>query len=155
MDEQGFHDIKKPLFVLAIFISDIILCMAILILLFVSLHQSYQGVIYSNKYVEQISLVSSSVGFFLGIILLWNRKYFIFPFRGTFSFLQMCMISGLFHLICALALIFYFASSSGYLMIVLGHIYREYGYLQLINATFYFGLFVYFIRCLKPLPSKG
>ena len=155
MDEQGFRDIKKPLFVLAIFISDIILCMAILILLFISLHQSYQGLIYSNKFVEQISLGSSSVGFFLGIVLLWNRKYFVLPFRGTFSFLQICMISGLFHLICALALIFYFASSYGHLMIILGHIYREYGYLQLINAAFYFGLFVYFIRCLRPLPSKG
>lgn len=155
MDEQGFRDINKPLFVLAIFISDIILCMAILILLFISLHQSFQGVIYSNKFVEQISLGSSSVGFFLGIILLWNRKYFVLPFRGTFSFLQICMISGLFHLICALALIFYFASSYGYLMIILGNIYREYGYLQLINAAFYFGLFAYFIRCLRPSPSKG
>jgi ABC-type polysaccharide/polyol phosphate export permease len=64
-------------------------------------------------------------------------------------------MGGVLHLICALALMFYYATSWGVLLIVLGHIYRDYGYVQLANAVFYLGLFVYFIGCLKPQTVKA
>lgn len=155
MGVRGLTNKKAQLFVLIISILDIVLCMIILALLGVSLHPSYQGEIYHNKFVEQISLLSSSIGFFLAAVLLLKTRYFQSSFQGVLFFLKVCFLGGLFHLICALALIFYYATSYGYLLVVLGHIYRDYGYLQLINAMFYFGLFVYFLRCLSPSPSKG
>ena len=155
MNEYRSPHKKTQLFVLATFIVDIILCMIILILLAISLHQSYQGRIYHEKYVEHISILSSSIGFFLAAVLSLKRTYFGSSFQGALLFLKICILGGLFHIICALALIFYFASHQGWLQIILGFIYRDYGYVQLINALFYLVLFVYFLRGLSPSTGKG
>lgn len=134
---------------------DIILCMFILVLLGVSLHPYYQVDIYVNEYVEQVSLISSAIGFVLVAVLLLTINYFGSSFRSSVIFLKICGRNGIFHLICALALIFYYATSWGMLQIIIGHIYRDYGYIQLVNALFYFALFGYFIRSLHPRTAKG
>lgn len=155
MDEHRSPQKKTRLFILTVFVVDIIFCTIILILLAISLHQNYQPEIYHNKYVERISLASSVIGFFLAIVLLLKIQYFGSTFRGALLFLQICILGGVLHLICALALFFYYATSWGMLLIVLGHIYRDYGYLQFACALFYLGIFVYFIGRLRPSASKG
>jgi hypothetical protein len=143
-----------PSFIYAIYVLDVVTCVLILGMLFMALNQSYQGTIYSNESVEHLSLTSSFVGFLLAAGLIMKIGYFKSSLPGAYIFLRICFISGILHLICALALIFYFASSYGYLMIVLGHIYRDYGYLQLINAVFLLGMFLYFILYIRSSTRK-
>lgn len=146
MDQLDLLNKKVILTLQTFFFIDIIFCIAVLMLLGIALNQSYQGEIYSNNYVERLSLVSSVIGFGLGVFLLLKISYFSSSPQFAALILKNCVKSGLAHFICALALIFYFASSYGYLMIILGHIYRNYGYLQLVNAFFYFCVIVYFIK---------
>ena len=140
---------RKHYLIPAVFTADITLCLTILILLFIALHQSYQGWIYRYKIVEVTSLISSLIGFYLAAGLLLVKKFFGASFPRGMKPQKICIRGGLFHLACAMALFFYFASSYGHLMIVLGHIYRNYGYVQLINAIFLFAMFVYFVGSAK------
>ncbi len=142
-------------YIFAIYVLDVVLCVLILGLLFMALNQNYQGTIYSNESVEHLSITSSLVGFLLAAVLLLKIGYFKSSLPGAWIFLRICFISGLLHLVCALALIFYFASSYGYLLIVRGYIYREYGYIHLTNAILYFVLFGYFIMTIRQSAKKG
>ncbi len=156
MSQEGLHYRKSQLLIQAILIIDIIFCLTLLGLLFLSLGPSnLQVEIYYHNYVENISIVSSIIGFFLAGALLLKMRFLGPSFRVAALCLQICIIAGLLHLICALAMIFYYATSWGMLPIILGYIYREYGYIQLVNAVLFFGLFVYFIRCLRPPSKKG
>jgi hypothetical protein len=114
-----------------------------------------QATIFYYQYVETISILSSSVGFFLAAVFLLKIGYFGSSFQGAVLFIKICVLSGLFHFICAIALILFYATSWGVLPIIVGNLYREYGYVQFINSLFYFGLFIYFLRCLTPSVSKG
>jgi hypothetical protein len=128
-----------------LFTVDILLCVIIMILLAISLHQNYQGRIYKNEYVERISLLSSAVGLFLAFVISFRLISSRSGIAKSFLLMRMCLIGGIFHFICALSLIYYYATWYGYLPIIVGHVYREYGYIQLINALFYFGIFAYFM----------
>jgi hypothetical protein len=114
-----------------------------------------QGHIISDEIIEQFSLPSSIIGFCLAVILFLNVNYFSSTFKGTFLFLKISMVDGIVHLVCALALILYRATSMGMLPIDLGHIYREYGYIHLANAILFFVLVGYFVLSIGLISSKG
>ena len=147
---------KADLIILSIFGLDIIFCTVILTLLAMALAPSnLQAHIFANEYVERISIISSSIGFLMAAILLLRILYTKSSFHGILLLLKPCLFAGLFHFICALALIFFYATSWGLLPIVVGYLYREYGYVQLINAVIYFGIFFYFMGFPSPSTNNG
>lgn len=133
-----------------------LLCLAVFTfftLLFAS--SNLQGHIISDEIIEQFSLPSSIIGFCLAVILFLNINYFSSTFKGTFLFLKISIVDGIVHLVCAFALILYRATSMGMLLIDLGHIYREYGYIHLANAILFFVLFGYFLFSIRPLSARS
>jgi hypothetical protein len=133
-----------------------LLCLAVFTFFTLLFASGYlQAHIISYEIIEQFSLPSSIVGFCLALILFLNINYFGSTFKGAFLFLMITMVDGIVHLVCAFALILYRATSFGMLLIDLGHIYREYGYIHLANAILFFVLFGYFLLSILPLSSKG
>ena len=150
------HIKKGHLIVQSIFGFDILLCLAVFTLftlLFTS--GNLQAQIISYEIIEQFSLPSSIIGFCLAVILFLNINYFGSTFKGAFLFLKISIVDGIVHLVCAFALILYRATSVGMLLIDLGYIYREYGYIHLANAILLFVLFGYFLLRLRPLSARS
>ncbi len=78
----------------AVVTADITLCLFILVLLLIALHQSYQGWIYRYKLVEVTSLISSLTGFYLAAGLLLEKKFFGASFPGDMKPRKICFRGG-------------------------------------------------------------
>ena len=131
---------RKHYLIPAVFTADITLCLTILILLFIALHQSYQGWIYRYKIVEVTSLISSLIGFYLAAGLLLEKKSFGASFPGDMKPQKICIRGGLFHLVCAMALYFYLYKIIKLIFVLLEIIYIIYikQEIQLLYKISYF-----------------
>jgi len=141
---KTFNFDKTQKFIYTLYRLDIILCLVLILLLIYHFIIGYSGTIIHDRYIERISILSSSVGFFLAALFLLGMNKFKSSFQLSSLFARMNWKSGILHLICSLILILYYINHVGAMQVVLGHIYRDYGYVHLINAVPFFWLFAYF-----------
>ncbi len=155
MDKREAPSKKRGHLIPAAFIADIVFCIMILVLLTISFIAAYdRPTLISRTLVKVISLLSSFIGFLLVAVLLMKMDYFGSSLSRAVSFLNISSVGGIIHSICAIALIFFQTTTWGMLPIMSGTIYRNYGYVHLINAICYFVLFICFFICLRPSASK-
>jgi hypothetical protein len=125
---------------------DRIICLILVIFLVILFIMNYNYFIIRNRYIESISILSSIIGFVFGFILLLKIKELKLSLQLSLFLKKACINNGFIHLFCSFILIYYYINHVGNLQVVLGHIYRDYGYLHLFNVIFYFGIFGYFKR---------
>lgn len=139
----------------AFFLADITVCLMILALLTVSFISAYdRPALISRTLVKVICLLSSSIGFTVAGILIKELEYFGGSVSGAVSYLNITASGGVIHSFCAVALIYFQTSTWGMLPVMSGTIYRNYGYVHLINGIFYFVLFFGFLICIRPSSGR-